>query len=73
MCKRSAQALAGDGRMEARQGRDEAVTRSLGSRQPSARAAHKTLLAMPGFPSSLVAKRLCEIGDLRPILTEFSL
>ena len=29
-----------DGRMEARQGRDEAVTRRLGSRRPSARAAH---------------------------------
>jgi hypothetical protein len=65
--------LAGDGRMEARQGRDEAVTRRLGSRQPFARAAHKELLAMPGFASSLIAKRLREIGDLRPILTEFSL
>lgn len=30
------------GRMEARQGRDKAVTRRLGSRQPSAKAAHQT-------------------------------
>lgn len=45
MCKRSAQALAGDGRMEARQGRDEAVTRSLGSRQPSAKRPAKAFSA----------------------------
>jgi hypothetical protein len=51
--KRSAQALAEGGRMEARQGRDEAVTRRLGSREPSATAAHQSVDGSARLPPSI--------------------